>query len=101
MTVEVSTGSPEEHVLAGLGLAERDLAGRDAGPDDEPDAAALLELVVEGRQRALRLGGRLDAPAAGSSSCRNGSPKTATIASPMIFSIVPPCDSNTARMTSK
>ena len=36
-----------------------------------------------------------------SSSWRTGRPKTATIASPMIFSMVPPCDSKTARISSK
>ena len=36
-----------------------------------------------------------------SSSWRTGSPKTATMASPMIFSIVPPWDSKTARISSK
>src|SRR5437773_1855439 len=44
----------EQHVLAALGLAERDDPGRDAGPVDEPDVPALLELVVERRQGALR-----------------------------------------------
>ena len=60
MTVDVSTGGPEEHVLAALRRAERDLAGGDAGADDEADAVAGIELVVEGRERALRFRGRLE-----------------------------------------
>ena len=66
-----------------------------AGPDDQADAPGLLEPVVEDGQRALALGGRLDR-AQRVVVVRTGSPKTATIASPMIFSIVPPCDSKTA-----
>jgi hypothetical protein len=49
-------------VLAGRRLADQDVAGRDARSNDETDVPHRREAVVEGRQRALGLGGCLDRP---------------------------------------
>ncbi len=54
----------------------------------------LLEPIVEGGQRRW-LSAAASTARSASSSCRMGRPNTATIASPMIFSILPPWDSKT------
>ena len=59
----------------------------------ELDTPCSLQGLIEARERTLRLGCRGHRANGTHSSRRVGSPKTATMASPMIFSIVPPCDS--------
>ena len=92
--------SPVRTCWLALDVADHDVAGRDAGPGDEADAPDRLELVVQGGQDAHRLGRGSTARMA-SSSRRTGNPKTATTASPMIFSMVPPCASKTSCISSK
>ncbi len=70
------------------------------GANHEPDTPGCFEPVVQADQRPLALGGRLDC-AEGIVVVSERRPKTATIASPMIFSMVPPCASKMVRISSK
>ena len=92
-------GVAGNETLTGRDIARDDLAGIDAGPVRELDAVP-PELLVELAQRllhAIRSANRPERVVL----VQPGSPKTAMIASPMYFSIVPPWRSSAAFIESK
>ena len=100
ITVEVSTGSPRSTCwpLSALPNVTSPVATpvRTTSRTPQPCSSSSFRTASARCDSAAASRAR-----SGSSSWRKGSPKTATIASPMIFSMVPPWDSKTARITSK
>ena len=62
MTVEISTGGPSRTCWPLSAAPNVTSPRRDAGPDDQPDAVARLQLVVERGQGALRFRRGLERP---------------------------------------
>ena len=75
--------------------ADDHLARVDAGTRRDANAVLTLELVVDPSSPS-RISSAARTARSASSSCTAGTPKTATIASPMNFSTVPPCRSSVA-----
>ena len=90
-----------DEALTGAGVAGHDLAGVHADAHGELDAPAALELLVRGCASAARMPSAARTARRASSSWTVGNPKTAMMASPMNFSMVPPCASSSTRMASK
>ena len=90
-----------DEALTGRDIARDDLAGVDAGPVRELHAVGSQQVPVLSSRSACCMPYAARTARSASSSCSRGRPKTAMIASPMYFSIVPPWRSRTAFIESK